>query len=58
VAWLSVKRRAVVIVVEERRNVLSTVIEGGSNIGSATLMSIIVNIDDFHGCDQNRIQYR
>jgi hypothetical protein len=32
--------------------VLSMVIEGGSNSGSASLMSIIINIDDFRGCDQ------
>jgi hypothetical protein len=33
------------------------VIDGGSNSGSATLMSIIINIDDFRGCDQIESQF-
>jgi hypothetical protein len=48
---LKVKRPTVVVVlVEERRAVLFTVMECGSSSGSGSLMSFITNIDDFHGC--------
>jgi hypothetical protein len=47
---LKVKRPTVIVVlVEEQRAVLFTVMECGSNSGSGSLMSFIINIDDFHG---------